>query len=77
MNTTIQVLAYIASVTILIAYYRLARNRPQSRHRFNQANAFGAIPILASEVVVGAWPALILTASFGGIAAAALWRDRG
>lgn len=34
---------------------------------FHWSNALGCFPIIAVEVLTGAWPALILTAAFGVI----------
>lgn len=69
------VLAYIADAVIIATYLYLAHTgkvRP-----FHWANAFGAIPIVATEIALAAWPVLILTAFFGiGAAYGLLKGDR-
>lgn len=61
----IAALAYAADAAVLGAYALTARGRPV--RWFHWANAIGCFPIIASEIVVGAWPALILTAAFGAV----------
>lgn len=62
--TPVGIMAYVADAWILGAYLSLARSGKGLR-RFNWANAVGAVPIAATEVSVGAWQALIITAAFG------------
>lgn len=57
--------AYLADASILATYYLTTRGR--SIRWFHWANAIGCFPIIATEIVVGAWPALVLTAAFGAI----------
>lgn len=60
------VLAYIADAWIL-GTYALMSWRGRFTRWFHLANAIGCAPIIAIEVAVGAWPALVLTASFGAL----------
>lgn len=66
----ISIIAFAASAAILVAY------ASGNVRRLHQANALGCFPIIISEIVVGAYPALVLTAAFGVIGWVALWRDR-
>lgn len=61
-----------ASVAVLVSY--LALQRGASLKQFDIANALCAPPILLSEVVVGAWAALILTTAFGTAGAVGWYR---
>lgn len=56
-------LAYAADAAVLVTYGLTVR-RPSRLPWFNWANAVGGPLIIASEVAVGAWPALILSAAF-------------
>jgi hypothetical protein len=62
----IEAAAYGADVAILAAYAAVASGRYVMR-LFHWANALGSIPIMLSEVIVGAWPAFVLTSAFGVI----------
>jgi len=72
--TALLVAGYVADVAILGTYLLLSRTgraRP-----FHAANAIGCLPIIAIEVITGAWPALVLTASFGLIGVTGLLSSR-
>ena len=60
----LSLLAYLADAIILLTYALTATGRWRSV-TFHLANALGCFPIIAIEVVAGAWPALVLTAAFG------------
>lgn len=66
------IVAYLADVAILVAHFLTTRGRPV--RWFHWANAIGCFPVIGSEVVVGAWPPLVLTASFGVIGWAGVLR---
>lgn len=66
-------LAYTADVAIVVTYFVM--NRTGRPHAFNLANAVGAIPLAATEVVAHAWPLLVLTSFFGAIGAYGVLRD--
>ena len=68
----IQALSLIASASVLVAYFNMQRGAPVKR--FDRANALCAPPIMLSEVVVGAWGALVLTVAFGSMGALGWWR---
>ena len=61
----IQLAGYIADAWVILAYGYLARTsevRP-----FHYANAVGCFPVMGTEIVVGAWVPLVLTAFFGAL----------
>lgn len=62
----ITVLAYIADAWVLGTYALMSYRRDKARW-FHLANGVGCIPVMATEVAVGAWPPLVLTASFGAL----------
>lgn len=62
--TGLDALAYTADAAIIGTYLGTATRR-LDRRTFHWANALGAPPIIATEIIVGAWQALILTAMFG------------
>lgn len=65
--------AYLADAWVLATYLLTARGRPA--RWFHWANAVGAGPIAYTEVVTGAFAALVLTVTFGLIGAyGVLWR---
>lgn len=57
------IVATAASVWIVVTYALMVRGG--SARAFHAANAYGAIPVVASEIAVGAWAALVLTTAFG------------
>lgn len=64
----VNLLGYIATAAILGTYAWLVGFEPSPKLRpFHLANALGALPIAVGEVLGRAYPALILTASFGVI----------
>lgn len=69
----IDVIGYAASVAILIVYLLLATGKAKPI-AFHWANALGAPPVIASEVIHGAYVPLVLTAFFGIIGAAGVIR---
>lgn len=68
-------LAYLADGWILGTYGLMAW-RPRRVRWFHLANGVGCAPIIAIEVAAGAWPALVLTASFGALGWFGLWKTR-
>lgn len=69
----IDAIGYAASVAILIVYLLLATGKAKPI-AFHWANALGAPPVIASELVHGAYVPLVLTAFFGIIGAAGVIR---
>ncbi len=65
--TLLDIVAYAASIWIVVVYFLLAHKGPQFARRFHWANALGAIPVLATEVIAHAYPPMVLTVSFGTI----------
>lgn len=72
MTSVLTAVAYVVNVVIIGTYLAAAQGRPL--RWFHWANALGALPLLAYEVVVGAWAVMPLTAAFGTIALVGLWR---
>lgn len=69
------ILAYIADAWIL-GTYALMSWRPQRVCWFHLANAIGCVPIIGIEIAGGAWPAVVLTGSFGALGWYGLWNLR-
>jgi hypothetical protein len=67
----INVIATISSV-ILVGTYLLWPGRI-----FHLANALCGPSIIVSELVVGAWPALLITTAFTVFGTINFWRERG
>lgn len=63
--TWLTALAYLADVAVLGTYAMVARGG--SVRPFHWANALGCFPIIGVEIVAGAWPPLVLTATFGAL----------
>lgn len=61
----VDVVGYVATAWILIAYFVLARTGRQQP--FHWANAVGSVPIIVGEVAVGAYVPLVLTVTFGAL----------
>lgn len=63
MGIVVTLVGYCADLWIVATYLLLART---GRERpFHWANAVGCVPIIATEVAVGAWVPLVLTVAFG------------
>lgn len=73
--TPITVAAYIADVWILFTYFALARWKANPWH-FHLANAFGCIPLIATEIAARAYAPMVLTVAFGAIGWVGLSRGR-
>lgn len=69
----VDIFAYVADAAILGTYAASVRDASRVRW-FHWANAIGAVPIVAVEIVVAAWPPLVLTVAFGLIGCAGVLR---
>ena len=69
------VIAYAASAWVLVAYGLMINGRWNAR-RLSWANAVGAIPISATEILGRTYPPLVLTAAFGMLGVYGLLRTR-
>lgn len=59
----VMALGFAADAWILVTYAILAHTG--AAKKFHVANAFGCIPLIVGEVMVGAWAPLVLTTAFG------------
>lgn len=59
----LQIIVLVADFAILGTYARVSVGR--SVRPFHWANAIGAVPVVALEVLTGAWAVIPLTATFG------------
>jgi hypothetical protein len=59
----VELLAYACSATVLVTYFIMVRKGVE--RPFHWANALGFPPVLATEIAVGAYPAMVLTVAFG------------
>lgn len=71
----IDLVAWIAAAVALVAYFLLASGRVGMRV-FNWSEFVASIPLAASAVVHGAYPALAITLSYGAIGLYGLLRGR-
>lgn len=58
------VLGYLANAWVIVTYSVLTLTGRHAR-AFHAANAIGCVPVIAGEVLVGAYVPLVLTAFFG------------
>lgn len=75
MKSLVNVIALGASL-VIVGCYGLVNAGKARRSLFDWANALGAAPLVISEIMVGAWSVLVLTACFGGIGVLGIVEDR-
>jgi hypothetical protein len=63
--TVVTILGFMADAWILSTYALLAHKKIAKP--FHWANAIGCFPLIVGEIVVHAWPPLVLTVSFGAL----------